>query len=127
MKLELEARLYEAFPNLYADKDKSMRETCMCWGFECGDGWFDLLWRLSTKLEALILKEDKPENFRASQVKEKYGTLRFYMTSQTEAMDEEIRQAEEESATTCMRCGKAGLCNDSGWITCLCEGCRGGN
>lgn len=55
-------------------------ETCMCWGLECGDGWLNEIDMLSKKLEALNLMIYPTFNVRiqADQVKEKYGTLRFY-------------------------------------------------
>ena len=39
MTKELEDQLYKDFPELFAEKDLPMTETCMCWGIECGDGW----------------------------------------------------------------------------------------
>ena len=52
----------------------------MCWGFECGEGWYDALKKLSCGLEALnLLVYDKYKvRIQADQVKEKYGTLHFY-------------------------------------------------
>lgn len=47
-------RLLRKFPFLYRGYYKPMRETCMCWGFECGDGWFDILWTLSGLLDRQI-------------------------------------------------------------------------
>lgn len=43
MKRELQDKLISKYPELFADSSKSMMETCMCWGCECGDGWYDLL------------------------------------------------------------------------------------
>lgn len=58
---------------------------------------------------------------RASQVKEKFGTLRFYMSSETEEMSEAIEEAEEESARTCETCGRGGRLRPKlGWIQTLC-------
>jgi len=71
MKPELDEALVRDFPGLYARRGTDMRETAMCWGFECGDGWEPLIRRLSEKLE--------PIGAVASQVKEKYGGLRFYI------------------------------------------------
>ena len=59
----------------------------------------------------------------ASQVKEKFGTLRFYMTTETEEMSALIREAEERSAVTCEECGSPGTCRDGGWILTLCDKC----
>lgn len=65
---------------LYCQKDLPMTKTCMCWGWECGEGWHEILRRLSCELEALnLLYYDKYKvRIQADQVKEKFGTLRFY-------------------------------------------------
>jgi len=61
MKEELDKKLVKAFPLLYGDRHASMQSTAMCWGFP-GDGWFDIIWDLSSKLEPLIQKfiDDNP-------------------------------------------------------------------
>jgi hypothetical protein len=28
-----------------------MTQTCMCWGFDHGDGWFEIIWQLSLAIE----------------------------------------------------------------------------
>jgi hypothetical protein len=119
---ELDEVLVRAFPNLYRDRRADMRSTAMCWGFDCGDGWFGLLWEASRVIEAEIVKLPEDERPRASQVKEKYGTLRFYMTSETEAMYAAIQRAEERSAVECETCGAAGEVRGTGWLDCSCEG-----
>ena len=72
----------ERFPILFQDSKKSMTETCMCWGIECPIGWFHILEQLCTVLEFHNMEFVK--NYRiaivADQVKEKFGTLRFYYT-----------------------------------------------
>lgn len=58
----------------------------------------------------------------AVQVKEKFGTLRFYMTSYLPGMDELIDAAEEQSSVTCEVCGQPGsLDPDYGWHLTLCD------
>ena len=105
-------RLLEAFPGLYADHDKPMTQTAMCWGFECRDGWFDLIWQLSEKIEAQARKEGlEPGSAlwpRAVQVKEKFGGLRFYIDNGSEAIQDLIEAAETESLCTCEDCGLPG-------------------
>lgn len=114
------------FPNLYGDRHKSMMETCMCWGCECGEGWYDLLYELSEKLENLILEmpEEERERFRASQVKEKFGLLRVYMSSETDEMSKLIEEAENKSETICEQCGKPGKLYTQGWCIVQCPECR---
>jgi hypothetical protein len=110
MRPELDAKLCEVAPNLYRNRYADPRTTAMCWGFDCGDGWFDLLLEASIKLEALIvaLPEADREYCCASQVKEKFGTLRFYMHGFPPGADEIIDEAERRSARECEECGKRG-------------------
>src|SRR6267143_3781240 len=51
MNSELTQRLVKRFPVLYQDYDSPMSQTCMCWGFEHGDGWFEIIWQLSLAIE----------------------------------------------------------------------------
>ena len=114
-KKEFEAKLLKEFPNLFADMYGDMRETCMHWGVCTGEGWFDLIYQLCQKLEPMILAvpEDKRKFYKASQVKEKLGGLRFYMRASTNEMENVIDEAEELSYQTCEKCGKPGqLCGD---------------
>lgn len=126
MKKELDERLIKAFPNLYRQRGDDMRVTAMCWGFEIGDGWFDIIWSLSEKLEDEILKIPEPErkSVCASQVKEKYGTLRFHMTRETDEMSKLIGEACQKTHTTCEDCGQQGKVRDpDGWVTVRCNDC----
>jgi rubrerythrin len=141
MRDELDKKLVEAFPKLYADRNKSERATAMCWGFP-GDGWFQLLWDLSEKLEKIIEQEEttcgicrlsehepnencgfSPYWIRASQVKEKFGTLRFYMTHHNKEVQAAIEEAQDLSAVTCESCGAPGELRGTGWVKTLCEKC----
>jgi hypothetical protein len=123
MRNELDGQLCAKFPNLFKDRNVSMQETCMCWGFDHQDGWYQIIHDLSEKLEALILKlpEEERSQCCAAQVKEKWGTLRFYMTASTDEMDVLIREAEKQSAVTCEVCGKPGKLYPGGWYYTACE------
>ena len=46
MKQELEDKLIKKYPEIFKDCYKSARESCMAWGLEVGDGWYDLIDRL---------------------------------------------------------------------------------
>ena len=65
---------------LYKMANRPCNETCMCWLWECGYGWFDTLAEVSNKLEALnlIVYPKYKVRIQAEQVKEKFATLRFY-------------------------------------------------
>lgn len=127
MDRKLDAKLVKDFPLLFGDRHADMRTTCMCWGFSCGDGWYKLIRSVAERLEPLIEKyrkeypdEDYP---RASQVKEKFGRLRFYMTHATDEMYKIIDDAERLSDSICEECGKPGKLYSDGWCVTRCEPC----
>jgi hypothetical protein len=57
MNQDLQNKLYNKYPKIFAQKDLSARETAMCWGISCGDGWFNILDVLCQRLQSLV---DKP-------------------------------------------------------------------
>lgn len=124
MKQELEEKLLNEFPDLYKQHNWSMQETCMCWGFEVRDGWFDLIYNLSKKITEI------DPSVEAVQVKEKFGGLRFYIggvdKDNYKEVTKAIEDAEEESYATCESCGtKENVSqNKCGWILTLCNTCR---
>jgi hypothetical protein len=112
MHQKLSDRLIAAFPRLYRSWQK--REMDQVWrtrqDFECDDGWFALLWQVSAELEILIaaLPEQEQGAYAPTNIKEKFGALRFYMTQHTTEMDRVISHAEGQSIHTCEVCGLPG-------------------
>ena len=51
MNPENTQKLLKRFPVLYQDYYSPMSQTCMCWGFDHCDGWFDIIWQLSLAIE----------------------------------------------------------------------------
>ena len=95
--------------------------------FECNEGWFDLIYALSKRLEVHILNIPKRNQHftKAVQVKEKFGAMRFYMSSGTEEMLDLINKAEKKSTKVCEACGKSGkVIWSNGWATTLCSDCH---
>ena len=121
MRKELQEKLYESYPILYSERNMDMRNSLMCFGFCCGSGWYDILDRLSKKIEGYNHTAKKPKQIRAVQVKEKLGTLRFYCGPTTDEVDGWIRDAEQETARTCEVCGKPGELVKGGWLFTLCD------
>jgi hypothetical protein len=125
MKIELQRQLVEKYPNLFADYGASPKVSPMAFGFECGDGWYDLLDTLCTQLLTLKPANDgkNPLPLTALQVKEKYGTLRFYVGPCTDEASAVIQFAEEMSAKICETCGNRGRIRGEGWFKTLCDVC----
>jgi len=71
MNPELEQKFFDRFK--FFHPEKSPKETLMCFGFECSDGWFQLIWDLCEDLEKIV-----PEDFEVIQVKEKFGMQFLY-------------------------------------------------
>jgi formylmethanofuran dehydrogenase subunit E len=125
MSPELDEALVKDFPYLYADRHKSLRETGMYWGFSVADGWEPLIRKLSEKIEPIaksMAESDSESDYpKACQVKEKFGTLRFYMTQSTEEINKFIREAEIKSASVCEVCGESGTRREGAWVKTLCD------
>jgi len=126
MDAELQNQLYEKYPDLFSNKNKSRRESCMARGIECNNGWYELLgsvcWRIFQHDRNIADPEYIPVKF--DQIKEKYGGLRVYYSGGDNYVRGIISMAEEYSYKVCGVCGNAGKPNKGGWITTLCESCR---
>jgi hypothetical protein len=174
MKKELDEYLCKVYPKMMVNRNLHMTETCMCWGFECGDGWFPILNQLMGNIQhhidwkekqrkwaidynemaaqakagnfdlfeeankSLTNEEYKNEklaeiiagDFRQvpdsipqvtlDQVKEKFGTLRFYYSGGDEYISGMVTMAEAMSGITCETCGKPGTSTGGSWIKTAC-------
>ena len=112
--------LLEKYPDLYRQHSLPMTQTCMCWLFECGDGWFKPIDDLSKKITEL------DPTVEATQVKEKFGGLRFYIDGGSDEVHKLIEEAEEESYKTCEKCGTKENVSQTktGWVKTLCDKCK---
>lgn len=66
----LEDSLYKKFPVLYRERE----ETGLQFGIRCGDGWYELVRRISAVLEEYRLKQPC-RNLRITTVKMKFNEL----------------------------------------------------
>lgn len=131
MRQELDELLCAKYPKIFANRHGDMKETAMCWGFECGDGWFNIIDQLCSNIQHHIdwAQQQKEKYGRgegcsqvvAVQVKEKFGTLRFYTNGGDEQIYGMIRMAESMSAVTCEDCGAPGKLRGRGWLYTACD------
>lgn len=142
MDQELQNKLFEKYPKLFENRTKSARESCLHFGIETGNGWYELLSSLCHRITnheeniASRLKYHEKNNTNPpaqdacympvtfDQVKEKFGGLRIYFSGGDDYVFGAISMAEEYSYKICEVCGNAGKPNKGGWISTLCENCR---
>lgn len=116
MTPENEEKLFAIEPSWF-DRT-SMQRSLMCFGFECGDGWFGLVERLL--LEAKARGFTAPE-FEVAQVKEKLGGLRFHFDGGDAAFRARVSAAEDVSFAVCEVCGQPGVLRGGGYLRTLCD------
>ena len=158
MRKELDEALCAKYPLIFKDRNADMRTTAMCWGLECGDGWYNIIdtlcglltsdyrqaksrydnikdkvdqtqneWSKKIVTQEMIdeaktkLDEETLKVPVASQVKEKFGGLRFYVNGATDKHWNYISVAENFSYRTCEDCGAPGKTYTDGWHRTLCD------
>jgi len=136
MTKEKQQALYDKYPLIFQQKDLSMSQTCMCWGICTGDGWYDIIDEICAGLEKL--RYEYGVIVMAAQVKEKFGTLRFYteyspmllkLTKDEydkiyELAQDIVSAGEDKSCITCEQCGQPGTQNKGGWVRTSCASCE---
>lgn len=133
MKEELDKKLCEKYPKIFKNRNGSMQETCMCWGFSHGDGWYAIIDSLCAAIQNHInnkryqFREMSQEDFDeehqvvAAQVKEKFGGLRFYVDGGDDWVYGAISMAESMSYRTCEVCGAPEVTRGTGWVQTTCD------
>ena len=93
------------------------------WGDEVGDGWKTHVMECHRQLKHL------DPGYRISQIKEKFGGLRYYYDSSydfeniiNDVMDSVVQAAEYRCSITCEVCGAGGRMRyNFGWYKTLCD------
>lgn len=124
MRDELSTILRERYPLIFArdargtDAWDALPTVFSVWGFECGDGWFNLIDVLCARLQ-LATTHGAPQ-IVAAQVKEKFGTLRFSASGADLRQRGMIDLAEMMSSRLCEICGNPGETISTGWMRTRC-------
>lgn len=79
--------------------------------------------QLCEELKAELVRADVLDDYRVVQIKEKFGTLRWYDNGNTDAGYKIISKYEALSARTCICCGKPATRISTGWISPYCDDC----
>jgi hypothetical protein len=135
--------LIEKFPLIFQVRKGRELEPFAMFGIECRSGWLPLLNTLCYQIQSYIdyrkeanerIEQNKKKysNYDqtpyelipqvvVTQVKEKYGTLRFYYDGGDETIDGMVRMAEAMSAITCEVCGDLGKMRGRHWLYTACD------
>jgi hypothetical protein len=127
MNKELQSYLINKFPKLYTEGRENTPFSLF--QFECDDGWFRIILWLSRYLQSYIDQQNEysakyPDRYlpvkqiKVVQVKEKFGTLRYYVDGGNENTQNVISFVEYISGYICETTGKTedvGF-NKKGWI-----------
>jgi hypothetical protein len=123
MKQELQNKLFEKYSQIFAQTNLGPKETMMCFGISCGDGWYWLLDNLCNCLQSHIDRNNHLQ-IKATQIKEKFGGLCFYTQGQDDYLTGHIRFAEHLSMSICESCGTTeNVTQTEGWIKTICQNC----
>ena len=79
MNEKLSKRLFKDYKKLFEPPKirNDPMKSCMSWGFECGDGWAELLEDMFKEIQNYVVA-NKVKGFHFVQIKEKFGGLRAY-------------------------------------------------
>lgn len=91
------------------------------------DGWRAAFGeQLCEELKAELEKAGALDSYRITQIKEKFGTMRWYDSGNTEAGYKILSKYEALSIRTCICCGKPATRIATGWISPYCDDCCSG-
>lgn len=132
MTPEKDTVLRQKYPKIFR-KPEHASEPFDLWGFECNDGWFELIDTLCNRIQkhvdyrtSVTQDPDELEHIQvvAQQVKEKFGGLRFYVVGGDDITEALINFAESVSFKVCETCGNQGSKKTIGtWIHTSCDPC----
>ncbi len=117
--------LVEQYPDVFRQEESSLPFPYYLFGFEIGEGWFKILEVLAAKINFELLENPElKDEFFVTQIKEKFGGLRFYAMGATEEIDNAITEAMDEAWVVCELCGEDGKQrDDNGWYMVRCDKC----
>lgn len=121
---EFSKRMHEQFPLMFAGRYG---------GFATGSGWWPMIETLCTNIQSHIdwnnnmaekypdMKYKSIKQVQVAQIKEKFGTLRFYYDGGNDIIAGMVSMAESLSGQICEECGDKGERRSGGWIRTLCD------
>jgi len=111
-----EKEMQEKFPKMFTEPYG---------GFCCGEGWWPILRSLCGQIQHQIDWKAKQGHavpqVVVTQIKEKFGGLRFYYDGGNEYIDGLVSMAESWADYTCETCGEPARKKTTGYIKTVCD------
>ena len=96
-------QLYERFPHLYRERTAALESSAMPWGFQCENGWYNIIFEMSKKIEKI-----SPEGEHAPAIslvsRHDDGTLYVAVSNITPRVADIVMNVREQSRLTCEFC-----------------------
>jgi hypothetical protein len=109
-------QMEERFPKMFAEPYG---------GFCCGEGWWPILTNLCANIQHHLDWKNKTAEVvtqvTVTQIKEKFGGLRFYYDGGDDYINGMVQMAEVWADASCETCGAPGKRREGGWIKTLCD------
>jgi hypothetical protein len=106
-------KMETTFPKMFSDRYG---------GFAIGPGWWPLIEELCSTIQNHIdHRKGQCQQVIIEQIKEKFGTLRFYYRGGDDFIDGAVFLAENLTSQMCEECGAPGRRTSEGWIRTLCD------
>lgn len=122
--------LIEKYPKIFQDYPGNPGRV----NWDCPDGWLPIIDILCSTIQKYVDNtrtyvehvEEHPVQVTCSQMKEKFGSLRFYTNGNDDQVEGMIDMAELMCDNTCEVCGThENLGYTQGWISVRCDKCKG--
>ena len=124
MLKEKEKRIVEKFPKLFIEYHRK-EEPIGHWGFECADGWYNLIYIICRYIEDYLESHKDIEPVSVVQIKNKFGGLRFYIEGGDNHLREIVWNLSSLAPYICENCGNVEDIRQTkhGYIQNLCKNC----
>ena len=95
MSPELDQKLCEKYPLIMAERKLGAMETAMCWGFECGDGWYNIIETLCALLTSEYRQAKDSYDYAKQMFEENGGKTHWGKPITAEDLEEKRLKMEE--------------------------------
>jgi hypothetical protein len=127
MRTELQSKLSKNYPKIFANQ-YSIDPHTDYFGIECSDGWYPIINALCANIQSYLdwinrNQDTLPvvEQVVVTQIKQKFGGLRFYYDGGDDRIFGMLCMAESMADITCEECGSPGKRRGKGWIYTACD------